>query len=79
VVGLEHGDDLGPERLDPLPRRTFRRRRREGVEQPADAARLDRERRDLRLPVRALAPGGMRLAPQPQAGRDIEQLYGQSM
>jgi hypothetical protein len=76
VVGLQDDGGLRPQRVEARPRVAGGRRRRERVEHDADAARLDRERRDVRLPVRPFLPVGMRLAPQPQAGRDVADLDG---
>jgi hypothetical protein len=74
VVGLEHDDGTGAERVDARPDVACARRRRERIEEDRDSSRFDRERRDLRLPIRALSPVRVRLALQPQTGCDVSHL-----
>ena len=73
VVGLEHDDDARPQCLEPV--RPRARRAAGRADRAAARRRATRPRTTPpRLPVHALAPGGMRLAPQPQAVGDIADL-----
>jgi len=76
VVRLQDHDDTRSELVETRPDVPGMRRWGERIEQKRDSPRLDREGRDLGLPVEALAPGRMRLAPQPQPRRDISDFDG---
>jgi hypothetical protein len=74
MVGLHHDHDGRRCCIEPLPDLLLPRMRGERIQEDRLALRLDNERRHLGLPVEAVAPGWMWLAPEPQTGRHVAHL-----